>query len=124
MKSLIRSWYRGIKNIWKWFPIVWRDRDFDNYYIEQVLYFKLKNTYNFFISKNSVTNWEIENQKKSLKALRICITILDRRLNDFYIMNFVPTESFEETKKIYAIEERDERVLGALLGKYLSYWWD
>jgi hypothetical protein len=127
MKQTIRSWIRGIKNLWRWLPIVWQDRDYDFYYIQKALHFKLKNTYYFFTSKDSVTNWDFEDQKKSLKALRICITILDRQLNDFYILELVPEDGFDsadEAKKVIAVEQRDERILGALLGKYLTWWWD
>lgn len=127
MKQTIRSWVRGIKNLWRWFPIVWQDRDYDFYHIQKALHFKLKNTYNFFISKDAVTDWEYEESKKALKALRICIIILDRQLNDFYIMKLTPEGGFDsadEAKKVLAVEQRDERVLGALLGKYLTWWWD
>ena len=33
-------WY-GIKNIIAWFPIIWRDRDWDSWYIYEILNFKL-----------------------------------------------------------------------------------
>lgn len=127
MKRLIRSWIRGIANLWVWIPIIWKDRDYDYYYIQKVLHFKLKMTYEFFTSEHAVTNWDTEDQKKSLKALRICITILDRQLNDFYILNLVPDDgmySLAEAQKIMDVEARDSRVLGALLGKYLTWWWD
>ena len=35
--------YQGIKNLVRWFPIIWRDRDWDDHYIFEVLKFKLKN---------------------------------------------------------------------------------
>lgn len=33
---------QGIKNIIKWFPVIWKDRDYDHDYIYSVLLFKLK----------------------------------------------------------------------------------
>ena len=38
-----KIWY-GIKNIIAWFPIIWRDRDWDYVYIYEILGFKLKRT--------------------------------------------------------------------------------
>lgn len=39
-------WYRnlkqGIKNLWYWFPIIWKDRNWDQHYIYEVLKHKLK----------------------------------------------------------------------------------
>ena len=34
--------WHGIKNIISWFPIIWRDRDWDHWYIYEILGFKLK----------------------------------------------------------------------------------
>ena len=38
----MRSIWQGIKNIIAWFPIIWRDRDWDSWYIYEILNFKLK----------------------------------------------------------------------------------
>ena len=42
----LRSYYYqlryGISNLIKWFPIVWRDRDFDSAYIMEILLFKMR----------------------------------------------------------------------------------
>jgi len=34
--------YQGIKNLIKWFPVIWRDRDWDHRYIYDILRFKIK----------------------------------------------------------------------------------
>lgn len=39
MKNIIR----GIKNIWKWLPIIWQDRDWDYGFMLKILVFKLEN---------------------------------------------------------------------------------
>lgn len=36
-----RNFIIGIKNLIKWFPVIWRDRDWDTYYIFDVLKFKI-----------------------------------------------------------------------------------
>ena len=38
-----RSLTRNIRNLIKWFPIIWRDRDFDQHYLLDILQFKLQN---------------------------------------------------------------------------------
>lgn len=80
--------------------------------------------YDFFRSENSVTNWEVKDQDKALQALRICINILHRRRKEFYIQLAHDLSSTKEAEQIYACEERDMRVFGKLIGKYLGYWWD
>jgi len=34
--------YNSIKNIIRWFPIIWKDRDYDDWYIYTILETKLK----------------------------------------------------------------------------------
>ena len=48
-KYLHRDIAKGIKNLWKWFPVIWKDRDWDNYFIFEALKFKLKNTANYLV---------------------------------------------------------------------------
>ena len=130
MKKLIRNirwaWYdlyHGTINLRKWFPIIWKDRNFDNAYIENVLLHKLRATLEFFESKNSVTDWTVPEQAKSLQALRICVSILERRTESFYIQ-ISHNYDMETIHRIMKCEERDMKIFGKLFGKYLGYWWD
>jgi hypothetical protein len=41
---------RGVKNIFKWLPIVWKDRDWDDSYITEILIKKLEFTRDFYLS--------------------------------------------------------------------------
>ncbi len=43
-KHAPREIAQGFKNLWKWLPIIWKDRDWDNHFIFEVLKFKIKNT--------------------------------------------------------------------------------
>ena len=40
--------YYGIKNLITWFPVIWKDRDWDDYYILEILKFKINKTANSF----------------------------------------------------------------------------
>ena len=124
MKAIYHNIRRGIKNLWRWFPIIWNDADFDHNFIEIILYEKLRNTYNFFISENSVTNWDEQEANKALRALRICITILERRQTKFYIMVATDLDDLKQVDNIIKCEKRDMEIFGKLFGKYLNYWWD
>lgn len=37
-----RNFYTGIRNLIKWFPVIWKDRDWDHHYIYHILDFKLE----------------------------------------------------------------------------------
>ena len=131
MKAVLKQirwwWYdlvNGISHLIDWFPIIWKDRDFDNAYIEAIMLHKLRNTLAFFESKDSVTDWSVPEQAKALQALRICVAILERKQNDFYISICKDICSKEEIDNIVKCEQRDMEVFGKLFGKYLDYWWD
>jgi hypothetical protein len=42
---------QGVKNLWQWFPVIWKDRDWDSYYIYEILRFKLEKQA-FYIKTN------------------------------------------------------------------------
>ncbi len=45
----------GIRNLIRWFPIVWNDRDFDYWYFEKILTHKLKAMRDFYASPNAMS---------------------------------------------------------------------
>ena len=59
----IRATIDGIVNVFKWLPIIWRDRDWDYGYFDDIILFKLKQIKNFTsVAKNqrtplSITAW-------------------------------------------------------------------
>ena len=121
---MLSRFIRRIRNLIRWLPVIWKDRDYDHFYLEHMMYHKLVHMYNFFISEDAVTNWDEKGAAKSLKALRICITILDRRLNNFYVYVCPDVYDMRSVIRSHNIEMRDERLLGKLIGTYLSSWWD
>ena len=77
----IYTFTTGIENIIRWMPIVWKDRDFDEGYIYEALHFKLKNTYDFLTSDDTIAI----HHKNHLTKLKICVNLAERVREDFYI---------------------------------------
>lgn len=74
---------KGFRNLWKWFPIVWRDRDWDDHFIFEALKFKLKNTADYFEEKQRFVGRENE-----VKYIRICEKLIKRIQDDYYRMEY------------------------------------
>ena len=55
-----------------------------------------------------------ENTEKYMKALNICITILERRQSDWYM----------EIPHDLVVEGRDWKVYCSIIEKYHENWWD
>ena len=69
----------GVQNLYKWFWVIWIDRDWDDHFIFETLKFKLKNTANYFEEKQRFVGWEDE-----VKYIRICEKLITRIQNDYY----------------------------------------
>jgi hypothetical protein len=76
MKNIIR----GIKNLWRWFPIIWKDRDWDDYYIWEILKTKLKHQSKYIGDRNTHTTAKYEAER-----IQWCIRLIEKIQNDFYI---------------------------------------
>lgn len=84
MKTFSKNWWKyevlsGIKNIIKWFPIIWNDFDGDYDDIITILRFKLKNTADY-LEKNSLST----NVKLSVNEIKLCIKLIDLLNGDEY----------------------------------------
>jgi hypothetical protein len=45
-----RDFYRRVRNVLRWLPTIWEDRDWDNSYITEILIRKLEFTRDFYLS--------------------------------------------------------------------------
>jgi hypothetical protein len=110
-KHLHRDIAQGFRNLWKWFPIIWKDRDWDDHFIFEVLKFKIKNTAKFTEKKQRFIGWENE-----VRYMRICETLIDRIQNEYYQseyfdyhdfdVNFVPTKN-DMYKAVFDVKRDD-----------------
>jgi hypothetical protein len=48
-----RDFYRRIRNVFRWLPTIWNDRDWDDSYITEILIKKLEFTRDFYLSGKS-----------------------------------------------------------------------
>lgn len=74
-----RDFIQGVKNIIKWFPVIWKDRDWDDYYIFEVLKFKLKNQAEYTARRD----WHTRAQEDAKNMLR-CVELIDLVQNETY----------------------------------------
>ena len=82
-KHFHRDVAQGVKNLWRWLPIIWKDRDWDDHYIFESLKFKLRNTAKYFEKQQRFVGWE-----KEVKYMKICETLIDRIQTDYYQMEY------------------------------------
>ena len=102
-----KDFIRGVKNVWKWFPTIWKDRDWDQHYIYEILRVKLENQAYHIGSNDHHTR-----AKRDAERMLLCARLIQIQKEDLYEMeyadyhetkyDFVPTD---ETKKWYTMED-------------------
>lgn len=128
LKYLYYDLVHGIKNLIKWFKIIWIDRDWDHAYIDYILLFKLKETYKILKNGHAAPLPSNPEYWQGVKALKICIILLDRKDKSFYSywaynrkLKIKDNDSYKISNKM---EERDWKIFCKLFETYHDYWWD
>ena len=73
-----------IKNLIKWFPIIWKQYDFDYFYAIEVFKFQLNKTATFLESNNSVG----ANANYNAKRIRTITKLIDKVYNEDYACEY------------------------------------
>lgn len=97
-KHLHRDIGQGFKNLWRWFPIIWKDRDWDDHFIFEALKFKIAKTSEYISSKQRYVGWEDD-----VRYMNICVKLIDKIQDNWYgteyleyedsKFDFVPTDN-------------------------------
>ena len=140
IKDKYYSIKNGIWNIIRWFPVIWEDRDWDDYYIFALLYHKFRNMEKYFRSNNTYSVEALDVADKIKVAKLLCKRIID----DNYVDNaLIPVEQkygelkyhFESTNEESKARQRayrhsdymkkqDIEYLFKLLSKHIQEFWD
>ena len=129
--NLHSCWYdfaQGIRNLWRWLPVIWFDDDSDWDYTAIILEIKLRRL------ADCMEHGYRTNGKRHARQARTCAALLKRLIADEYFDNAGycrstwPALPNARCRQIIEHAERmaqqDQRYLGMLLGKYLRNWWD
>ena len=89
-RHLHRDFIQGIKNLWKWFPVIWKDRDWDHAYIYKILEFKLKNQSKYIKTHDRHTRAQYDSTRMDLVA-----RLIQKQMDEYYnieYLNYSDTE--------------------------------
>jgi hypothetical protein len=79
MKHLLHSIKRGLINLYVWFPIIWKDRNWDHSFILDIIKFKLKQQSLYIGNENRHTR-----AKKDARDMIICVNLIEKINDGFY----------------------------------------
>jgi len=106
-KYMHKEFARGVKNLWRWFPTIWKDRDWDDSYIFEIIRVKLEHQAKFIGGRGIHVS-----ANRDAEKMRLVAKLIQLQKDDFYSMeymdyhntkyDFVPTD---ETKKWFRMED-------------------
>ena len=80
LKNLIT----GLKNLKDWFPVIWKDRDWDDHYLFEILKFKLGKQSEYISKKNRYIDSQL-----NAKRMRLCVSLIEKIQGEFYQMEYM-----------------------------------
>jgi hypothetical protein len=92
----LQSWWRfdgryyhtdlikGIKKLWYWFPVIWKDRDWDSNYIYYILEHKIKAQSKYIRERDIHTT-----AKRDAEIMMICVRLMEKDREEFYTMEYI-----------------------------------
>jgi len=75
----IKQIIKRIKNLFRWFPIIWKDQDWDDYYIFEILKFKLKNQAEYISYHDRHVS-----AKRDAEIMMLCVRLIEKIQNEWY----------------------------------------
>jgi hypothetical protein len=109
LKSFLNDIVYGIKNLIKWTPIIWIDRDWDWYFLAKILKYKISN-----MAKYERKYGHHVRAEKDAHDMEICVEYLRRILEDD------PDLDPDEWKR----HQSHCKEFGRILGRKMLSWWD
>lgn len=118
----IKLFIRNIKRVLRWLPIIWNDRDWDYYYIYEMLKQKLIRVEEY-IRKEGVHIYNGEDAASIRKA----IEMIDKVQNEYYLDKFLSeSQNWDDEGMRKAMEDQDKarQELFEYLNNNIEKWWD
>lgn len=86
-----REFVQGVKNLWKWFPIIWKDRDWDHDFIYTLIAKKLEFQADYIGVRGLHTRADHD-----AKRMRLVAKLIRLEQDSFYAMEYLDYQVTEE----------------------------
>jgi len=74
----------GLTNLYKWFNLIWSDRNWDHIYLLQMMKFKIEQMANYHESRQFYVGWE-----NNVKWMRTSSRLLDKMIDSVYESEYI-----------------------------------
>ena len=111
----------GIKNLYKWFWVIWKDRNYDHYYIFEVLKFKLEKQ-----AKHLADVGFHNDAQRDAERIMTCVKLINKLQNEEYYdeLSESGVRSSEAIQIVIDRHNKAKRLLFKILNDRIEEWWD
>lgn len=75
----IKNFFVSIKNLIRWFPVIWKDRDWDDHFIWEIMKNKLRWQADYIGGRGIHVRADLD-----AKRMRLCANLIDKVQDEFY----------------------------------------
>jgi hypothetical protein len=111
----------GVKNLYKWFWVIWKDRDWDHHYILEVLKFKLEKQ-----AKHLADVGFHNDAQRDAERMMTCVRLINKLQNEEYYdeLSESGVRSSEAIQIVIDRHNKAKRLLFKILNDRIEEWWD
>jgi hypothetical protein len=111
----------GVQNLYKWFWVIWKDRDWDHHYIFQILKFKLEKQ-----AKHLADVGFHNDAQRDAELMMTCVRLIDKLQNEYYYDELCKSgvRSSEAVQNVIAKHKKAKRLLFKIMNDRIEEWWD
>lgn len=96
---MITNFKVGIKNIWYWLPVIWKDRNWDSSFIFEILSHKLKAQSKYIGEQGNHISAE-----RDAQIMMTCVRLIEKVDSKFYNMEYM---DYEKTKHWFEPSDKE-----------------
>ena len=93
----IKRFFKRLYNLYRWLPIIWKDQDWDDHYIWEILKFKLKNQAEYIGYHDRHTT-----AKRDAEIMMLCVRLIDKVQSEYYSHEYF---DYHKTESVFTPSE-------------------
>lgn len=102
-RNPVRNFSISVGNLIKWFPVIWKDRDWDHHFILEVIAFKLEKQSKYIKDKGFHTRSDVDSGQ-----MMTCSKLAKRIQEDFYLTEYIDYVEQDFSFVPYNTDERED----------------
>jgi hypothetical protein len=117
----LKRFFRNIHNLIRWFPIIWRDEQWDYYYIFELLKHKL-----IFTAEHHYKYGCHTSASYDANRMMVCVRLIEKIQNESYILELIDDDNLTREKLDLAFSKqiKARKLLFKILEQNIEQWWD